>query len=743
MSDLMNYSGSFFQGGRVIDPNVFLSYPNDYGLAWGGNQGELDLVNAKEAWAVDTGNANMVVGVIDQWVDTSNPDLKGKFALLRDDYYSFFTTSVNHGAAVCGNIAANTNNNIIMSGMCPGCKLDFATDRWGGNTYLIDTMSMMGRRVVNCSWMECSGNNAPPPIDEQMSYDEVYENGTSFVAAAGNMPQYITALNAYCPPYHHSYAYPASLNHSISVAGVGYDPSIKDIHERTPGDTTTSYTHNDRVTICAPAFNMHLLASASNNYYTIADGTSFAAPIVSGAAALLYAHRPALTPYQVEYILRKTANTNLFSIPYNFPYAGLLGAGRLDVGAALRYADTAGTNINDTSLHLETMVIQGVEINTICVQKTYPWTLNPQLTPIITGGTPPYRYKWNALVYTNRTSLDNDTIANPKIVGAYAPTYLADYYLEVSDASPITKKAGRHIQITLNPSNTWDLAMRDSYLDMLNEANTQAVVDPRQWQIWESPDIWNRVHQDGITSHEDPQYIGTTTPNYVYVKVRNVGCVASPTGAKLHLYWTKASTGEYWKGAWDTATYNGWPAGGEITNSTAITIPALAAGTDTILAYPWYPPRPQNYDISLQSVATCFLARIEDGHNAADPNGAGMTISEVANTSTNVRGNNNIVTRNMIVFNLAGIKPARHQVHIGNVNSEAAVFNFSLATDKYFQPYLAGNIAQLVASVTFTLSPTVFNSWVRNGAQGNYSEINKEAYSVTFSEISDRFQVSA
>jgi serine protease AprX len=79
-----------------------------------------------------------------------------------------------------------------------------------------------------------------------------------------------------------------------------------------------------------------------NNYYFRMSGTSMAAPMVSGAVALLLQDEPNLNPDQVKYRLKATANHNIFQWPrYNFLQAG---AGYLDVNAAINSRTTQTAN---------------------------------------------------------------------------------------------------------------------------------------------------------------------------------------------------------------------------------------------------------------------------------------------------------------------------------------------------------------------------------------------------------------
>jgi serine protease AprX len=78
---------------------------------------------------------------------------------------------------------------------------------------------------------------------------------------------------------------------------------------------------------------------AAFEYYMRVSGTSFSAPVVAGAAALLLQHEPNLTPDQVKYRLKATANTSWPG--YNTTTAG---AGYLDIYAAVHGSNTQSAN---------------------------------------------------------------------------------------------------------------------------------------------------------------------------------------------------------------------------------------------------------------------------------------------------------------------------------------------------------------------------------------------------------------
>lgn len=315
-------------------PNMASMYPNDYIEMIDENfpNTALELIKAPLAWTITKGNPNILVGVADTKIDLNHEDLQGQII----DEIILYGHSIPHGTGVASMVAAKTNNGLGMASI--GYKTKLVVASCNGNSYgslwdgLLQVSQYPGVRVVNCSWYSSTYN--------ELVVNEIDANGVLIVASAGNSGNY--------------YHYPASYDKPISVTSVGsrydigspYSPnwwdSWKDCHAARPSLVPggRSHTHNHRVDVCAPG---QLVLMATDDYaahpsgYQLGIGTSEAAPIVAGLAALIFSVNPNLTAQQVKEIIKNTAD-DIYHISYNKQYEGLLGTGRINAYKAVKAA---------------------------------------------------------------------------------------------------------------------------------------------------------------------------------------------------------------------------------------------------------------------------------------------------------------------------------------------------------------------------------------------------------------------
>jgi stage II sporulation protein D len=286
----------------------------------------------------------VTVAVIDSGIDRTSPDLSGAVPLAPIDEAHDPTTSLVHGTAVAGIIAADADNGIGGVGVgAPYVKLlDYRVVSGGNVDPLVEAAAIRdavgaGAKVINLS---LGGNRDPknPTLDEfsRAERDAVsyaFKRGAVVVAAVGNAPTGTTGAYA---------SWPSALRHVLGVSAVDQhlawapfsntDPLFNDIAAPGVGIITTVPR-----TLAPTGSSLDAPPGGAIGADGTVLGTSFAVPHVSAAAAVLFARHPEFTPTQVIWILEHTAHRlgDVSSIGRD----KFTGFGLLDVSAAVRFAD--------------------------------------------------------------------------------------------------------------------------------------------------------------------------------------------------------------------------------------------------------------------------------------------------------------------------------------------------------------------------------------------------------------------
>lgn len=296
---------------RTLDtPNDISIFMYDYAL---------NSINAEQAWDLTHGDTSVIIAITDANYHYNHEELGGKIDYRTNPNYS---SDYSHGTAVAIMAAGNTNNFAGKSSIGYNSKLQLRVMDY--NELLNATYS--GAKVINASW----ASGCYFSFYGQQVVDEVYNNGSVIIASAGNGGTCGGASNE---------VYPASYNHVISVTSIGPN----DNHERTIGNPSSTHQHNSKVDISAPGYDV-VLSTAPGQYIT-GNGSSFAAPLVSGTVALMLSVNPCLTPDQIEYILKETADGSIYNLNSN--YVGLLGSGKLNSYEAVKMAKRFNTFVGE------------------------------------------------------------------------------------------------------------------------------------------------------------------------------------------------------------------------------------------------------------------------------------------------------------------------------------------------------------------------------------------------------------
>jgi len=303
-----------------------------------------------EPWITLPALERIPVAVIDSGVDAGHPELQGKIIGSKSFVAgSPGTDTLGHGTFVAGLIAAGVGNGIGIAGLAPSAELLVAKVVTKSRAIPVEAEARAirwavenGARVIN---MSLGGVRDPldPNRDtySRLEADAVayaVSNGVVVVAAVGNADQAPTA------PWRYA-SYPAALPHVIGVSAVSEDGQVPKFSNRdliyndlaAPGQEILSILPRP-LTARFPACSEQGYSTCGPDEYRAAQGTSFAAPQVSAAAAVLLSLRPMLRPEQVSMILRVAAVDHTPATGCagcSVGHDALSGWGRLDVTAAL------------------------------------------------------------------------------------------------------------------------------------------------------------------------------------------------------------------------------------------------------------------------------------------------------------------------------------------------------------------------------------------------------------------------
>ncbi len=245
-----------------------------------------------------------------------------------------------HGTFVAGVIAASgIASGGRYNGVAPGAKIlglsagDLnLTYVLSGFDYLLDRGANYNVRVVNCSFSANTifDDNDPVNVATKM----LTENGISVVFSAGNSGAGSGTLNPYAAaPWVVSVGTTDEKGKLASFSSRGvfgsrqFSPSLV-----TPGVNIVGLrglTLQMGVLGVATGLDTTRLTAGELPYYTTASGTSFSAPQVAGAIALMLETNPNLSAAQIKRILQKPATP----LPPYFRHE--VGAGMLNVHAAV------------------------------------------------------------------------------------------------------------------------------------------------------------------------------------------------------------------------------------------------------------------------------------------------------------------------------------------------------------------------------------------------------------------------
>jgi hypothetical protein len=230
------------------------------------------------------------VSLVDSGLDLDHPEFAGRPNLITLNTQEPQPFGGVHGTSVASVVGAQENG-VGIVGVYPEAVIRSWDAATGRGTELTSSAivngilasSQRGRSVVNLS---LGGRDPDPAIEAAVNF--AVARGSLVVAASGNDGEVGSPRS-----------YPAAFPHVLTVAATQQDGTVA------PFSSASRF-----VDLAAPGTQIPVATldpETGTPTWALADGTSFAAPLVAGAAAWIWTLRPSLDAGQVAQILRSTA----------------------------------------------------------------------------------------------------------------------------------------------------------------------------------------------------------------------------------------------------------------------------------------------------------------------------------------------------------------------------------------------------------------------------------------------------
>jgi len=274
------------------------------------NEWHLATVGANAAWDFTTGSNSVIIAILDTGMDLSHPELgpKAVAGWNFNDNNSDNSDVNGHGTAVAGAAAAASNNAVGVASLAWNCLIMpiRISDANGSASYSAAANALIwaadhGARVANISYMMSDSST----VASAAQYFENRTGGGVVTVSAGNYSTFDSSPD---------------------------NPYVLTISATDATDSVASWSNTgNNIDLAAPGTNIYTTTPGGG--FGSGSGTSFSAPVVAGAAALVLSVNPGLTGPEVQDILMRSAD-DLGPAGWDAQY----GWGRLNAAQAVAMA---------------------------------------------------------------------------------------------------------------------------------------------------------------------------------------------------------------------------------------------------------------------------------------------------------------------------------------------------------------------------------------------------------------------
>lgn len=363
---------------------------------------ETDAVSALDYYKLKA-KSNINIAVVDSGINYNHELFKNRIVRTKMDFSTENSgdemDTYDHGTLVSGTIVKSTPSNVKLYNYKIYNSQGKSTSSIALSAFEYIKQLKNKPDIINCSIGFGSGLGTV--------IDELVDMGITVVAAAGNDRKEV-------------WYQPAIFDSTITVAATNYYSKA-----------CSFSNYGAKVDISAPGEYIHTVDKNSNSDYTFANGTSFAAPIVSAAAAYVLMEHRNYTPEQVKQEIIATATPFKKSDCYYDRY----GAGIVNFSNIIN-----GTRCKDVTANY----ISGAYRDSISVELKCANTLADIY--YTTDGTLPT--KENGTKYTEPfTVSENERVTAVAFARAGTPfkskfTYLDYYILKDGESEYVIEKSG-------------------------------------------------------------------------------------------------------------------------------------------------------------------------------------------------------------------------------------------------------------------------------------------------------------